>query len=138
MRLRNDPLELRRLAAAVEGFCDQHGLAADLARKVNLALDELLTNVMRHGFPPGADGRPDPGHEIEVSVELQSRRLVARLRDDGKPFNPLDLPAPDLDTPLEDRPVGGLGVYLARQMMDSMRYRRVDGRNCLTVTKRLP
>lgn len=138
MRLRNDPLELRRLALAVERFFKRQGLASELAMKVNLALDELLTNVMRYGFPAEAEGNGEGARLIEVSLVLEGGQVVARLRDNGRPFNPLDLAPPDLDVPLAERPVGGLGIFLARQMMDGMRYRRDGDHNCLTLIKRLP
>lgn len=132
LALQGDPLELRRLAAAVDGFAQHHGLPPDVAVKLNLALDELVTNVIRYGAPPG---RPAP--EVEVSLELAGDRVVAEIRDAGRPFNPLQVPEPDVDAPLEARPIGGLGVHLARQLMDVIRYRRVDGRNCLTLVKLL-
>lgn len=138
LRLCNDPQELPRLAVAVEAFLAGHGQPASLAARVNLALDELLTNVMQYGL---ADAMPDPPAdraEIEVSLDLAGDRLVAEIRDRGVPFNPLQRADPDVDATLEDREIGGLGIFLARQMMDVIRYRRADGHNCLTLVKRLP
>ncbi len=141
LRLRNDPRELPRVADAVDSFLAGNGLPAALASRVNLALDELLSNVMQHGLPGGLPGA-SPGQaqagEIELSLDLASDRLVAEIRDRGVPFNPLEMPDPDVEAALEDREIGGLGIFLARQMMDVIRYRRADGFNCLTLVKLLP
>ncbi|MFC3226358.1 ATP-binding protein [Marinibaculum pumilum] len=117
----------------MEGFFARHGLPSDEGARMVLALDELVTNVMHHG---GTGAQPVA--EIEVSLDLAGDRVVAVIRDAGHPFNPLTLPEPDVEAPLEARPIGGLGIHLARQLMDVIRYRRDGDRNCLTLVKRLP
>ena len=96
-----------------------------------MALDEALSNVVRHGF---ADRRP---HEITVVLTLAIDELRVAIEDDGHSFNPLTAPRPDLDSPLGERRVGGVGVHLIRELMDRVRYERVGGRNRLTMVKRL-
>lgn len=80
------------------------------------------------------------GHvpEVKVSLAVSDGEMVLGIEDDGPAFDPLDAPEPDVEAALEDRPVGGLGIYLLREMMDRLEYARVDGRNCLTLHKRLP
>ena len=133
LRLRNDLPELRRLALAVEGFFARYDLPSDEGARMVLALDELVTNVMHHG-----GSAAQPVAEIEVSLDLAGDRVVAVIRDAGRPFNPLTMPEPDIGAPLEARPIGGLGIHLARQLMDVIRYRRDGDRNCLTLVKVLP
>lgn len=137
LRLRSEIPELRRLASAVEGFFARHALPADEAQRLSLALDELVTNVMRHGAPEG-DAAAAAAPEIEVTLDLAGDRVVAVIRDSGRPFNPLSLPVPDTNASLEQRPIGGLGIHLARQLTDGIGYRREGDRNCLTLVKILP
>ena len=108
-----------------------HEVGPDVAFKVNLALDELVTNVINYGYDD------EDEHAIRLLVSWDGETLRFVLEDDGKPFNPLDIPPPDLDTPIEDRQVGGLGIHFVRQVMDSVTYRRDGARNVLTMARRL-
>ena len=67
----------------------------------------------------------------------QTTELRVEVEDDGHPFNPLDRPAPDLSKPVNERPIGGLGIYMMRKALDGMDYRRADGKNILVMIKRL-
>jgi serine/threonine-protein kinase RsbW len=131
LRLANDLAEIPRLAETVEAFFEEHGLPPKLAFNFNLALDELLTNVISYAFEPGT------AHEIAVRLAVAGGQVTAELEDDGPAFDPLtQAPAPVLDGDLDDRPVGGLGIHFVKTMMDSVRYERRDGRNRLTLSKR--
>jgi anti-sigma regulatory factor (Ser/Thr protein kinase) len=121
----NDLPEIPRVVERVEGFCHEHDVPAKIAYRFNLALDEVLANIIKHGLP---DGR----HEIAVSVALRDGNLVADVSDGGPAFDPLTVPAPDIHASLEDRKIGGLGIHLLRSLMDAVEYRRADGRNHLT------
>ena len=129
--LRNDHVELNRLAEELEGFLEGHDIGPDVAFKVNLALDELVTNVINYGYEDNGE------HAIRLLLTLDGQTLRLVLEDDGKPFNPLDVPPPDLDAQVEDRQVGGLGIHFVRQVMDRVTYRRDAGRNVLTMERRL-
>lgn len=129
--LRNDHGELTRLAEELERFLEGHGIGPDVTFKVNLALDELVTNVINYGYDDGGE------HAIGLALTVDGQILRLVLEDDGKPFNPLDAPPPDLDAQVEDRRVGGLGIHFVRQVMDSVTYRRDAGRNMLTMERRL-
>ena len=133
--IKNDSRELGRLAEAVDDFSERNELAVETRFELQLCLEELVLNVVNHGFD-------NPGqHDIRIGIELNDddgRVLIVRVVDDGREFDPLtDTPAPDLDASLEDRAVGGLGVFLVRQIMDEVSYRREDGLNHLTLTKNL-
>lgn len=130
------PNELSRigeLAEAVEGFCAAHGLSDRIGHHLTLVLDELVTNIITYGYAPEAAG----GHRIHLHLGLAGDLVVARLIDDARPFNILTAPPPDLEAPLEERPIGGLGIHFVRSLMDDIAYERRDPHNILTLRKRL-
>ena len=127
LTLKNDPSEIGRLVDLLEAFGPQSGLTDDATFKLTLALDEIVANVVRHGFDD------DREHRIEVKVTVDDRTVTASVEDDGLEFDPREAPVPDLDLPIEMRKPGGLGMHLVRATMDSVEYRRQDGRNILTV-----
>jgi anti-sigma regulatory factor (Ser/Thr protein kinase) len=129
-RLAADVSELGRLNVALEQLVADGWLAGRVAQKFDLMLDELLTNVVRHGV----SGVPEPVVEVTLCAHGSGEPARLTICDNGPPFDPLtQAAAPDLEALLEDRPIGGLGVHLVRTMADDLRYRRIDGRNELTV-----
>ena len=102
---------------------------ADVHYLANLVIEELVTNCIKYGYEDGGE------HVIEVKLQISGNELTLTVTDDGRPFNPLDVPAPDTRLPVHDRPIGGLGIYMVRQMSDRMEYVRADGRNRITVRK---
>jgi anti-sigma regulatory factor (Ser/Thr protein kinase) len=114
----------------VEGCCGAEGVADHIAFRLALALEEAVTNVIGHAF----DGVPPP-HLITVRLEITSRRFIAEVSDNGRPFDPTAAPVPDLSLPLDQRPPGGLGIHLMRSMMDRVQYRRRGDRNLLRLEK---
>lgn len=89
-------------------------------------------NIVMHGSQPGLTSR------VEVSIALAGDGLTVSVEDNGPQFDPLTLPSPDLNTSLAERPVGGLGVFLVRRVMDTVSYHRIGACNRLTMTKSLP
>jgi len=125
--------ELKNLAA-IRRFVQERAeaLQADpaLIPDIIQAVDESASNIILHGY----QGQPGT---IEVEVVLVGDDLVIRLRDQAPPFDPTGVPTPDLTLPLEARPLGGLGVYLTRVLMDDVSYRApAQGGNELTLVKR--
>ncbi len=119
--------ELTRLTEAVENLGEQENWSLALVGKVNLVLEELAINTINHGHDEGL-------HEITVTFNSTDEALTIDVVDDGKPFDPLhDAPIPDVNAPIHERPIGGLGVYLVRKLMDELTYRREEGRNHLTL-----
>ena len=119
--------EIGHITAEIETLAEREGWTPDLSFKVNLALEELVINIMDYGF---ADG----DHEIDITLISEDHQLVIEIADSGKAFDPLqDAPVPDVNAPAEERPIGGLGIYLVRNMMDDMQYRREGDRNYLTL-----
>jgi serine/threonine-protein kinase RsbW len=117
--------------AFLHGFWQAESLPDELLFPFELALEEVFMNVAMHG-----GGEQGPA-TVWLELERTDGKLNLSLSDDGPAFDPLALPTPDLDAPLEERPVGGLGVYLVREMMDDVSYSHRGGRNCLSMWKSL-
>src|SRR6516225_934799 len=98
---------------------------------MNLALEEIVSNVIRHGWKDRDD------QFITVEIAVGPTELTARVEDDSPPFDPLQVPPPDVTAPLDQREPGGLGIHLSRKMLDGLQYSRVHGRNRLELRKRL-
>ena len=129
--LANRTAELQRLASEVERFAENYRIPEPDVQALSLALDEVVTNTISYGYD-------DQGaHEIRIRVTLANGRLSAEVEDDGRAFNPLTAPPPDLSSNVEERAVGGLGVHLVRSLMERVDYRRESGKNHLTMSKRL-
>jgi serine/threonine-protein kinase RsbW len=124
--------EIPRIADLVGSFCAARGIPSAVSYDINLALEELLTNTISYGFDDG------PGHVIEVRIRREAADVVVEVIDNARPFDPFKAPVPNLDASIDDRPIGGLGVYLVKTVMDDVQYRRADGRNHVTLRKRLP
>ncbi|MYE11019.1 MAG: ATP-binding protein [Gammaproteobacteria bacterium] len=125
--------DLRRAQDEIEAFCNAQAWPADVVFQIGLVVEELGINVVNYAYEDGAE------HEFSISVTSDDGSLTLEIVDGGQAFDPLeDAPEPDLDASLEDRPIGGLGVYLVRTIMDELSYRREDGHNRLTAIKRRP
>ena len=127
LKLEARPEALERITSAIEELGEREEWPPKLMFRVNLVLEELGLNVMTHGQQAGA-------RELEVILTSEPDTVTMEIVDDGPPFDPLrDALPPDTDAPLDERPVGGLGVHLVREMMDEVRYRYEDGKNRLTL-----
>jgi serine/threonine-protein kinase RsbW len=126
-----DPVELGSLTETVEAFAADVGWTDDIAMQVNLVLEELLINAINYGYPDGRTGR------IAVLIDAYPDEVRLRIEDDGDPFDPFAHVPPNLSLDIEDRPIGGLGIHLVRSYMDTCTYRYVDGRNQVTLVKRI-
>ena len=128
----NDLAELERLAAEVDAFIERNDLPPGLAFTFNLCFDELITNTVSYGYK-------DSGvHEIHVRLTTDGAEMRAEVEDDGEAFNPFDeAPPPDLSDDIDERRVGGLGVFLVRKTMDHATYRREGDRNLVVLAKAL-
>lgn len=125
MDLAPDLSEIRRVSAELGPFMDDLALSEERRFALELVLDELLTNTITYGF------RDQCGAGITVSVSSDGDRLRVQIVNDAIPFDPLTAPPPDLDSELDDRRVGGLGIYFVRRFVDAMRYRHEAGRNII-------
>ena len=101
-----------------------------MTMNLNLALEEAVSNVILYAYPDG------PGGHVDVDAVIGDDSVVFTITDRGIPFDPTTLPPPDLNLDVKDRPVGGLGIFLVRRIMDDVAYVREDGKNILTLTKK--
>ncbi len=115
--------ELGRISAAVDELAESEGWPLALTFRVNLVLEEFGINVINYAYEEGV-------HDFEITLFSEPDTLTIEITDDGVPFNPLeDQPEPDTSAPMEERPIGGLGLYLVRTMTEEMRYERDNSKN---------
>ena len=123
------------LNTSLEAVLTRHGIDPGVRGDVRLIVEELASNAIAYG---GADGMDVGQHELSVHIGIDRDLLTLEFRDEGAPFDPLSTPLPDLEADIMDRPIGGLGLYLIRQIAEETHYRRVDGANLLRVSLRIP
>jgi sigma-B regulation protein RsbU (phosphoserine phosphatase) len=129
--LHNDVKEVSRLSTFIKDVMTRLGIGKPLAPKLRLALEEAVVNVMEYAYPAGIQG------DIDVRATYDGERLRFIISDSGIAFNPTETASADTTLTAEERPVGGLGILLMRELMDFINYERVEGRNILTLTKRI-
>jgi serine/threonine-protein kinase RsbW len=127
----NIPDELARVRAAVDRFAAANQLSLDEAADLHVALDEILTNIIKYGY---TDDRP---HEICVQLGVERGMLVVTIEDDGRAFDPLMLPEPDVNISLRQRQPGGLGIHFVRKLMTEVKYNRSANINRLVLKREL-
>jgi sigma-B regulation protein RsbU (phosphoserine phosphatase) len=130
VRLRSDLTEVARADSWLQAICQELGVAPEPAHDLQLALEEVLANVVRHGYGEGTPG------EIEVRALDAGDALRLEVRDRATRYCPLDEAAPPLERSLDERSAGGLGVHLVRQLMDRVDYTYEDGENRLVLERR--
>jgi sigma-B regulation protein RsbU (phosphoserine phosphatase) len=131
LSLNNDLAEIAGIVAQLNQFAERQGLEDAVRRRVNMAVDELLNNIVSYGFDD------EEAHPIHVRMELGSERLSLTITDDGQPFNPFARNAPDVEAAIDDREIGGLGIHLVQNVMDEVAYRRRTEQNVVTLIKYL-
>ena len=128
--LNNDLGELRTAAAEIDAFCASHDMPDAIAYAVNLAVDELLTNTISYGYDD------DEVHGLDLALRMDGDVIVIEITDDARPFDPSETTTPNTDAGIDERSIGGLGIFLVHELMDEVQYRRIDERNIVTLRKR--
>ena len=129
--LKSSLSELDRLCQNLETFGDKFGFSKKLIFEINLALDELFTNIISYGF------KDDKEHIISVTLTPEKDGLCLCIEDDGTPFNPIDFETPDVACAVEDCKIGGLGIHIMKKLMDEVCYERCGGKNVLNLKKKI-
>ena len=127
--LRNRISDLDAMVDALKAFCGSRGIPAKVAGQLELALHELATNIVSYAWD---DDQP---HHLTIQGTVADGKVVIEIADDGRPFDPLAREDPDVDAPLEEREIGGLGIYYVKKLIDSVEYRRDGAFNRLILTK---
>jgi anti-sigma regulatory factor (Ser/Thr protein kinase) len=128
--IRSDSSAMREVDGFVATFVRERGIAPDEASRIRILLEELLTNLMKYGYPD----RPECGR-AEIVLALNEGRLEIEFIDDGCAFDPLKAPPPNLEGPLETRTPGGLGLHILRSLTDEARYERRKGNNVIRLSR---
>ena len=130
--LLNDIDQISLLAEFIDTIADEAGIDPSLAMSLNLALEEAVTNVVLYAYPEGEKGK------VQIDASWDANQLTFVISDSGIAFDPTQKEEVDVTLSAEERPIGGLGIFLVRQLMDSITYERVDGKkNVLSLTKHL-
>ena len=129
--LANDIAEISKLATFIDEIGEEFSLAPDVVFNLNLVLEEAVVNVINYAYPK------EEHQFIYLSATLRDGSIVFVLTDTGKEFDPTQAPEADITLSAEERPIGGLGIFLIRQIMNEVKYQRIDGKNVLTLEKKL-
>lgn len=128
--LKNNIQEVSRLSSFQKAFFEKMEIEKSLARQIRLAVEEAVVNVIEYAYPAGVEGN------VEVHMQTDGRRLRVVIVDSGVPFDPTQKEGIDTSLTAEERQVGGLGIHLLREIMDSVNYEYINGRNTLTLIKK--
>ena len=129
--IKNELGQLALVYPFIERETIRAGLNESLQKQVKLALEEAVTNVILYAYPDKKD------QDISIDLSVADSRLKIDITDIGLPFNPLKKEAPDVTLSDEERPIGGLGIFLVIQLMDDVQYHRLAGKNVLTMIKNI-
>ena len=129
--LHNNIEQISLLADFIDCLAEEAGIDPSLARSMNLALEEAVTNVVLYAYPEGTDGT------VEIDAEADGSVVTFTITDKGVAFDPTQKEDADITLSVEERPIGGLGIFLVRQIMDSVTYERVADQNVLSMKKNL-
>ena len=125
----NDIDELKTIEGRLDDLAEAWDIPSKAVFDIMLSLEELVSNTIFYGF------KDDDEHNIVLSFHLDGDALTIRIEDDGIVFNPLDAKTPNIDESAENRPIGGLGIHLVKNLMDSVVYERSNDMNILTIVK---
>ena len=129
--LANDISEISRLYEFVEEVGNDFELSSDIVFNLNLVLEEAVVNIINYAYPK------EEHESIYLSARMHEGSIVLVLTDTGKEFDPTAAPEADVTLSADDRQIGGLGIFLIRQIMNEVKYERIEGKNVLTLEKKL-
>jgi anti-anti-sigma factor len=127
--VKNRLTELERVSRFITEFGQRQGLSTRTVGELDLAVSEIVTNIISYAYDDTHE------HKIVVRLAVKANDVAVEIEDDGRPFDPVSVAAPPLDLPLEQRPVGGLGIHLVRKLTDAVAYQRLHDKNLLRLRK---
>lgn len=128
--IKNEITEITRLSQFIEETGEELGLSPKLIMNLNLVLEEAVSNVILYAYPT-----EDKGQDIIVDIEKEGNNLVFTIADKGSEFNPTKKGEVDISLSAEERSIGGLGIFLIKEIMNEVEYQRIDGTNVFTLKK---
>ncbi len=131
LTLPNNIETIPQLSEFIDIIAEEAGLDMPFTMSLNLALEEAVVNVMTYAYPEGTTGY------VDITIIINSEQFICILSDAGTPFDPTLNPEADTTLSAEERPIGGLGIHLVRQIMDEVSYKYQDKHNVLTLIKNL-
>ena len=114
----------------VNGILEENGCSMKVQMEIDIAIDEIFGNIAYYAYAPGSGEAT-----VQVEIEESPKRLELIFIDRGIPYNPLENKDPDITLDIEERKIGGLGIYLVKEMMDEVSYEYLDGQNILKLRK---
>ncbi len=123
--------QLEYLANTLEMISGKWHIPMNIALNLNLVLEEVVTNIIFYGYEDKNE------HEININLSYKNKIIKVQIEDDGREFNPLQFPEPDMGKSIEESKIGGLGIHFVRKIMDDINYLRLDNKNRLTLTKHI-
>ena len=129
LTLPNDVNTIPQLNEFLDTFCEEGGVDMETTMSLNLAMEEAVVNVMDYAYPKGTEG------SVNIEARLDDGDITFVIIDSGIPFDPTAKEDADTTLPLDERNIGGLGIFLTRQIMDEIEYERNNDRNILTLRK---
>ena len=129
LRIKNQISELEKVAQFVEEIGEELGLSMELQMNLNIVMEEMVTNVIFYAYPEGEVA------DIELLAKSDGKELTFVLSDQGKEFDPTAKEDADLDVNPADRELGGMGIFIVKNIMNKVTYQRLEGKNLLTMTK---
>ena len=132
LHVRNKGEAIAPANEAAETWLATQEISPEAAFFAGLTIEELVTNCIKYGYDDSGE------HTIDIELSVADRTLTILVVDDGHAFDPLAAPPPDMSDAIEDRPIGGLGIHMLRELADNVSYQRRDNTNRVTLTKRMP
>ena len=129
--IKNEVAELEHLVILIDEVTEELQLDPEIGMSLNLALEEVVSNVILYAYPEGTNGT------VQIVANSDGQVLVFTITDQGKAFDPTQVTEADITLSAEERAIGGLGIFIVNQIMDNVSYRRENGQNILMLTKRL-
>lgn len=131
IKISNQLSEIEKITSEVENIWMKYQFPLKLMYNINISIDELLSNIINYAFEDKST------HFINIQLEITNKSFLMRITDDGKAFNPLEIEEPDINASLEERNIGGLGIFIVKNLVDKIEYNRNGNKNILLIEKKI-
>ncbi len=131
IKIKNKVSELKQVNETFAGFAEANKFGVKVITAISMALDEIVTNIVSYGYDDSNE------HTIEINIKLDGDYVTLEIIDDSRQFNPLKIPEADTESDMDERAIGGLGLHLVKNLMDNIKYTYKNGKNCLTMKKKV-